>query len=203
MKDDLFLEEYTQKLLDSVCATLRNTPPKCFSSEHNRRQIIKEINKLEDESLTVIKKSREGTVKIGITFGAFDLFHAGHVCMLEDAKTVCDHLIVGLHTDPTIDRPDIKNKPVQNIIERQLQLKGCKYVNEIILYDTEDQLIEILKTVKWDVRILGEEYSQKDFTGKEFCNESGGTLYYNKRKHELSSSSLRERILRAAPLPPN
>jgi glycerol-3-phosphate cytidylyltransferase len=133
--------------------------------------------------------------KIGITFGAFDLFHAGHVFMLEEAKTVCDYLIVGLHIDPTLDRPDVKNKPVQNIVERQIQLRGCKYIDEIILYNTEAELLDILNTVKWDVRIIGEDYYKKQFTGKELCSEVNGTLYYNKRKHSFSSTDLRKRIV--------
>ena len=136
-------------------------------------------------------------MKIGITFGSFDLFHAGHVFMLEEAKTVCDYLIVGLQTDPTIDRPDKKNKPVQNIVERQVQLRGCKYVDELILYNTESELMDILDTVKWDIRIIGEEYKgeHKHFTGKERCSLVSGTVYYNKRRHNFSSTSLRKRII--------
>ena len=104
-------------------------------------------------------------MKIGITFGSFDLFHAGHVFMLEEAKTVCDYLIVGLQSDPTIDRPTTKNRPVQSIVERQVQLRGCRYVDEIILYNTEEELLDILKTVRWDIRIIGQDYSGRNFTG--------------------------------------
>lgn len=132
--------------------------------------------------------------KVGITFGSFDLFHAGHVFMLEEAKTVCDYLIVGLQSDPTIDRPN-KNKPVQSIVERQVQLRGCRYVDEIILYNSESELVDILKTVRWDIRIIGQDYSGKHFTGKELCSIREGTLYYNKREHGFSSTNLRKRII--------
>jgi len=134
-------------------------------------------------------------MKIGITFGSFDLFHAGHVFMLEEAKTVCDYLIVGLQSDPTIDRPTTKNRPVQSIVERQVQLRGCRYVDEIILYNTEEELLDILKTVRWDIRIIGQDYSGKNFTGKSLCSIESGNLYYNKREHGLSSTSLRKRIM--------
>tara|TARA_R100000781_G_scaffold19204_2_gene14815 strand:+ start:1381 stop:1812 length:432 start_codon:yes stop_codon:yes gene_type:complete len=132
--------------------------------------------------------------KVGITFGSFDLFHAGHVFMLEEAKTVCDYLIVGLQIDPTLDRPDVKNKPVQNIVERQVQLRGCKYIDEIILYNTEQELLDILNTIKWDIRIIGEEYKSKHFTGKELSSTVAGSVHFNKRKHGFSSTSLRKRV---------
>ena len=125
--------------------------------------------------------------KVGITFGSFDLFHAGHVFMLEEAKTVCDYLIVGLQIDPTLDRPDVKNKPVQNIVERQVQLRGCKYIDEIILYNTEQELLDILNTIKWDIRIIGEEYKSKHFTGKELSSTVAGSIHFNKRKHGFMS----------------
>src|SRR3954468_14544261 len=114
----------------------------------------------------------------GITFSAFDLLHAGHVKMLEEAKLYCDYLIVGLQTDPTIDRPE-KNKPTQSVVERYVQLKGCKYVDEIIPYATEEDLEDILKLLQVDIRILGEEYKDKDFTGRKYCEESGIRLVYN------------------------
>ncbi len=129
--------------------------------------------------------------KIGITFSAFDLLHAGHVKMLEDAKTVCDYLIVGLQTDPTLDRPE-KNQPTQTVVERYIQLKGCKFVDEIIPYATEQDLEDILRSFKIDVRIIGEEYRDKNFTGRKYCEESGIELYYNKRDHRFSSSGLRK-----------
>ena len=102
----------------------------------------------------------------GITFGAFDLFHAGHVLMLQEAKTVCDYLIVCIQTDPSVDRTE-KNKPIQSIVERQIQVAACKYVDEIIVYNTERDVLEILKSVEWDVRIIGDEYRNKPFTGRE------------------------------------
>ncbi len=106
--------------------------------------------------------------KTGITFSAFDLLHAGHVRMLEEAKLHCDYLIVGLQTDPTIDRPE-KNKPTQSVVERYIQLKACKFVDEIIPYTTEQDLEDILQALSIDVRILGDEYKEVDFTGREYC----------------------------------
>ena len=128
-------------------------------------------------------------MKKGFTASAFDLLHSGHVAMLEEAKTQCDYLVVGLHTNPQIDRPS-KNKPVQTSFERYLQLKGCKYVDEIVPYDTEEDLINLLKVTQPDVRILGVEYRGKDFTGKDLPIE----LYFNTREHDFSSSGLRKRI---------
>ncbi len=130
-------------------------------------------------------------MKIGITFSAFDLLHAGHIKMLEDAKEQCDYLIVGLQTDPTLDRAE-KNKPTQTVVERYIQLKGCKYVDEIVPYATEQDLEDILKSFKIDVRILGIEYQDKNFTGREYCEEKGIELYYNSRDHRFSSSGLRK-----------
>ena len=132
-------------------------------------------------------------MKIGITFSTFDLFHAGHVKMLEEAKTKCDYLIVGLQLDPSIDRPE-KNKPTQSIIERYVQLKGCKFIDEIIPYVTEEDLMDILSSFKIDIRIIGEEYKEKDFTGKEYCKKKGIEIYYNKREHRFSSSALRKQV---------
>ena len=129
-------------------------------------------------------------MKKGITFGAFDLFHAGHVLMLEEAKTVCDYLIVCIQTDPSLDREE-KNKPVQSIIEREIQVSGCRYVDEVIIYDKESDLLSIIDQVDWDVRIIGEEYKDKDFTGKDLTLEK---CYFNKRPHSFSSSELRERV---------
>lgn len=130
-------------------------------------------------------------MKIGITFSAFDLLHAGHIKMLEDAKEQCDYLIVGLQTDPTLDRAE-KNKPTQTVVERYIQLKGCKFVDEIVPYATEQDLEDILKSFKIDVRILGIEYQDKNFTGREYCEEKGIELYYNSRDHRFSSSGLRK-----------
>ena len=132
-------------------------------------------------------------MKIGITFSAFDLLHAGHVKMLEDAKEQCDYLICGLQTDPTVDRPE-KNKPIQSVVERYIQLKGCKYVDEIVPYATEQDLEDVLQSFKIDVRILGDEYADKNFTGRSYCEEKGITLFYNKREHRFSSSELRKEV---------
>ena len=129
-------------------------------------------------------------MKKGITFGAFDLFHAGHVLMLEEAKTVCDYLIVCIQSDPSLDREE-KNKPVQSIIEREIQVSGCRYVDEVIIYDTEVDLLNIIDEIDWDVRILGEEYKDKDFTGRDQTLER---CHFNKRPHTFSSSELRERV---------
>ena len=130
---------------------------------------------------------------VGITASTFDLFHAGHVKMLEDAKQQCEWLIVALQTDPTIDRAE-KNKPVQSIVERYIQLSACKWVDEIIPYATEKDLEDILNSFKIDVRILGEEYKDKPFTGRQICQDRGIKLYFNKRDHSFSSTELRQRI---------
>lgn len=135
--------------------------------------------------------------KVGFTASTFDLFHAGHVVMLQEAKTKCDYLIVAIQTDPTIDRPDIKNKPIQSIVERQLQVKACKYVDEVIVYSTEKDLEDILKTLPIDIRILGVEYKDKQFTGKDICLIRNIEFYYNKRDHSFSSTDLRKRVYEA------
>mgnify|MGYP001238068618 FL=1 len=129
-------------------------------------------------------------MKKGITFGAFDLFHAGHVLMLEEAKSVCDHLIVCLQVDPSLDREE-KNKPVQSIIEREIQVSGCRFVDEVIIYDTEADLLNIIDQVDWDVRIIGEEYKDKDFTGRDQTLER---CHFNKSPLTFSSSELRKRV---------
>lgn len=131
--------------------------------------------------------------KIGITFSSFDLLHAGHIKMLEEAKSQCDYLICGLQTDPTLDRPE-KNRPVQSVVERYIQLKGCKYVDEIVPYATEQDLEDILKSFRIDVRIIGDEYASKKFTGREYCEKKGIKLYFNKRDHRFSSSGLRKEV---------
>ena len=132
-------------------------------------------------------------MKVGFTCSTFDLLHAGHVMMLREAKTVCDYLIVGLQTDPTIDRPE-KNAPVQTLVERYIQLSGIEYVDEIIPYQTEQDLEDILNMFPINVRILGEEYKNGKFTGRATCAKRGIELYYNKRDHRFSSSDLRERV---------
>ena len=133
-------------------------------------------------------------MKVGFTCSVFDLLHSGHIAMLREAKEHCDYLIVGLQTDPTIDRPDEKNRPVQSLVERNLQLSAVKYVDEIVTYQTEQDLIDILNMYHIDIRILGEEYREKDFTGKETCRKRGIDLYFNKRDHRFSTSDLRERV---------
>ena len=130
-------------------------------------------------------------MKIGITFSAFVLLHAGHIKMLEDTKQHCDYLIVGLQTNPTLDRPE-NNKPTQTVVERYIQLKGCKFVDEIVPYATEQDLEDVLRSFNVDVRILGIEYQDKNFTGREYCQEKGIELYYNSRDHRFSSSGLRK-----------
>ena len=135
-------------------------------------------------------------MKTGITFSTFDLFHAGHVKMLEEAKSKCDYLIVGLQLDPSVDRPE-KNKPTQSIIERYVQLRGCKYIDEIIPYITEKDLIDVLSSFKIEIRIIGEEYKEKNFTGKEYCKKKKIEIYYNKREHRFSSSALRNQVANA------
>lgn len=132
-------------------------------------------------------------MKIGITFSAFDLLHAGHIKMLEDAKRQCDYLICGLQTDPTIDRPE-KNQPIQTVVERYIQLKACSFVDEVVPYATEQDLEDILRSFKIDVRILGDEYKDKNFTGRTYCEEKGIELYYNTRDHRFSSTGLRKEV---------
>lgn len=132
--------------------------------------------------------------KIGFTCSTFDLLHAGHITMLKEAKRKCDYLICGLQTDPTIDRPNSKNKPVQTLVERWIQLEAVKYVDEIVVYQTEKDLEDLFLTLTIDVRIVGEEYRNTNFTGKDICEQRGIELYYNKREHSFSTTELRERI---------
>jgi len=132
-------------------------------------------------------------MKIGFTCSTFDLFHAGHILMLEEAKKQCDFLIVGLQTDPTNDRADTKNKPVQGVFERWAQLKSCKFIDQIIPYANEKELRDILLSFRIDVRILGEEYKGKEFTGHDIPME----FYFNSRKHSFSTTELRQRVVDA------
>jgi glycerol-3-phosphate cytidylyltransferase len=141
-----------------------------------------------------IKKLKQEGKKIGITFSTFDMLHAGHIAMLSEAKNHCDYLIAGLQTDPTIDRPDTKNKPVQSIVERQIQLSACRYVDEVVVYQTEQDLRDLLLILPVDVRILGIEYADKEFSGAEECYNRGIELVFNGRDHSFSSSSLRKRV---------
>lgn len=133
-------------------------------------------------------------MKIGFTCSTFDLFHAGHVTMLKEARRQCDYLIVGLQTDPTIDRPKEKNKPIQSVFERFVQIDACKYVDEIVVYSTEKELIDIFLSYPIDIRILGVEYQGRDFTGKTECLNRGIDFYYNDRKHSFSTTELRQRV---------
>lgn len=132
-------------------------------------------------------------MKIGFTCSAFDLLHAGHVAMLREAKSQCDYLICGIQNDPSLDRLE-KNKPIQSVVERYIQLSAVKYVDEIIPYNTEEDLKDILLTYPINVRILGSEYLHQDFTGKEICQKRGISLYFNSRDHNFSSSDLRKRV---------
>jgi glycerol-3-phosphate cytidylyltransferase len=144
-----------------------------------------------------VKKLKAEGKKIGITFSTFDMLHAGHIAMLSEAKNHCDYLIAGLQTDPTIDRPDTKNSPIQSVVERQIQLAACRYVDEVVVYQTERDLIDLLLILPVDVRILGVEYEQKDFTGRGECYDRGIELVFNGRDHSFSSSSLRRRVVEA------
>lgn len=141
-------------------------------------------------------KTNDKNQKVGITFSTFDLFHAGHVKMIEEAKCKCDYLIVGLQLDPSLDRPE-KNSPSQSIIERYIQLKGSKHIDEVVPYVTEQDLEDVLRSFKIDVRIIGEEYRDKDFTGRAYCESKGIELYYNSRDHRFSSSGLRNQLINA------
>jgi glycerol-3-phosphate cytidylyltransferase len=144
-----------------------------------------------------IKELKAEGKKIGITFSTFDMLHAGHIAMLSEAKNHCDYLICGLQTDPTIDRPDTKNKPVQSIVERQIQLAACRYVDEVVVYQTEQDLVDLLLILPLDVRILGVEYQDKDFSGRDECYDRGIELVFNGRDHSFSSSGLRSRVVAA------
>jgi glycerol-3-phosphate cytidylyltransferase len=144
-----------------------------------------------------IRELKDKGLKIGITFSTFDMLHAGHVAMLAEAKNHCDYLIAGLQTDPTIDRPDTKNKPVQSIVERQIQLAACRYVDEVVVYQTEQDLVDLLLILPLDVRILGVEYEGKSFSGDDACYSRGIQIVFNGRDHSFSSSSLRKRVAAA------
>lgn len=140
-----------------------------------------------------IKELKDRGLRIGITFSQFDMLHAGHIAMLSEARNYCDYLIAGLQNNAQWDRSD-KNEPIQSIVERQIQLAATRYVDEIVVYNTEKDLEDILLTLPIDVRILGVEYQDKEFTGKDICNKRSIELVYNKRDHSFSSSSLRQRI---------
>ena len=133
-------------------------------------------------------------LKVGFTCSTFDLLHAGHILMLEEAKQQCEYLICGIQIDPTIDRPTTKNKPVQSIVERMIQLKAVSLVDEVVVYNTEQDLVDLLQILPIDVRILGEEYKDKDFTGKKECENLAIAFYFNSRTHRFSSTELRNRV---------
>ena len=130
---------------------------------------------------------------VGITFSTFDLLHAGHIGMLREAKDNCDYLICGLQVDPSVDRTE-KNKPVQTLVERYAQLNAVKFVDEIVPYQNENDVTDILQLFDLDIRFLGDEYKEKEFTGKDICRKRGIQLYFNKREHRFSSSDLRKRV---------
>ena len=132
--------------------------------------------------------------RIGITCGCFDLLHAGHATMLAEAKQHCDYLIVALQDDPSVDRQE-KNKPIQSIFERQLQLSAIRFVDDIVIYNTEHDLLDVLKSLPIDVRIIGSDYVDKDFTGKDYCVDNDIEIVYNKRDHSFSTSDLRKRVI--------
>jgi glycerol-3-phosphate cytidylyltransferase len=144
-----------------------------------------------------IKQLKQDGKTIGITFSTFDLLHAGHIAMLSEAKNHCDYLIAGLQTDPTIDRPETKNSPVQSVVERQIQLAACRYVDEIVVYQTEQDLIDLILILPIDVRILGVEYQSQDFTGRAQGAQKGINHIFNSRDHSFSSSGLRKRVAEA------
>ena len=133
-------------------------------------------------------------MKVGFTCSTFDLCHAGHIVMLRECKQICDYLIVGLQVDPSKDRAD-KNAPLQTLVERYVQLSAIKYIDEIVPYETEKDLEDILNMYRINIRVLGEEYREKDFTGKDICKNRGIALYFNKRDHRFSSTDLRMRIV--------
>lgn len=147
-----------------------------------------------------IKELKKQGLTIGIVFSAFDLLHAGHIAMLAEAKNHCDYLICGLQTNPTIDRPNTKNSPIQSIVERQIQLQAVRYVDEIVVYETEKDLEDILLTLPIDVRILGIEYQHLDFTGRDICQNRNIRMIFNQRDHSFSSSNLRRRVFDAEKL---
>lgn len=144
-----------------------------------------------------IRKLKDDGKTIGITFSTFDMLHAGHIAMLAEAKNYCDYLIAGLQTDPTIDRPDTKNSPVQSIVERQIQLAACRYVDEVVVYQTEQDLVDLLLILPIDIRVLGVEYEQSEYTGKREGFMRGIECIFNRRDHSFSSSGLRTRVVEA------
>ena len=143
-----------------------------------------------------VQELKSQGLRIGFTASQFDMLHAGHVAMLSEAKNHCDYLIAGLQNNASWDRPE-KNAPIQSIVERQIQLAATRYVDEIVVYNTEKDLEDILLTLPIDVRILGVEYRYKEFTGRDICDKRNIKLIFNSRDHSFSSSSLRKRVAEA------
>ena len=143
-----------------------------------------------------VRELKDAGMKIGITFSQFDMLHAGHIAMLSEARNHCDYLIAGLQNNAKWDRPE-KNEPIQSIVERQIQLAATRYVDEIVVYNTEKDLEDLLLILPVDVRILGVEYADKEFTGKQICISRGIEIVHNGRDHSFSSSSLRKRVAEA------
>lgn len=143
-----------------------------------------------------VRELKDKKLKIGITFSQFDLLHAGHIAMLAEAKNHCDYLIAGLQNNAKWDRPQ-KNEPVQSIVERQIQLAAVRYVDEIVVYNTEQDLVDLLLILPIDVRILGIEYANSGFSGSEECASRGIEIVFNERSHSFSSSNLRKRVIEA------
>lgn len=141
-------------------------------------------------------QKKNQSMKTGVTFSTFDLLHAGHILMLKEAKSVCDYLICGLHVDPQVERPQ-KNKPIQSVVERYIQLSSVEYVDEVIPYNFEKDLADILLGYNIDVRIIGADYKGDNFSGLDICESKGIEIYYNERSHDFSSTELRQRIARA------
>jgi glycerol-3-phosphate cytidylyltransferase len=162
----------------------------------DRNTTRKNLEIVERMIFNKIKELKEKGLIIGITFSQFDLLHAGHIAMLSEAKNHCDYLIAGLQNNAQWDRPE-KNEPIQSIVERQISLSAVRTVDEIVIYNTEKDLSDILLTLPIDVRILGIEYADKDFSGKEICERRNIKIIYNGRDHSFSSSSLRKRIMEA------
>ena len=144
-----------------------------------------------------VQELKSQGLRIGFTASQFDMLHAGHIAMLAEAKNHCDYLIAGLQTDPTIDRPDTKNKPVQSIVERQIQLAACRYVDEVVVYQTEQDLVDLLLILPLDIRVLGVEYQDKEYTGKYEGQRRDIQPIFNGRDHSFSSSGLRSRVVEA------
>lgn len=145
---------------------------------------------LDKQSLAKIIGKDIDSIRIGLTASTFDLFHPGHIVMLMEAKQLCDYLIVGLLVDPTKDRPDTKNAPIQSVFERYMQVAACKYVDEVIPFESEKDLVDMILTINPTLRIVGEEYENTNHTGKGLC-----PIYYNKRRHSFSTTELRERVI--------